>query len=80
VELEETLQYSAEKAADLLALDDALKALAAFDEIKARVIELRYFGGLNVEETAETMGISTATVGREIRYADAWLRRELQKR
>ena len=38
------------------------------------------FGGLNVEETAETMGISTATVGREIRYADAWLRRELQKR
>jgi|SRR5467141_1830735 len=80
VELEETLQYSAEKAADLLALDDALKALAAFDERKARVIELRYFGGLNVEETAETMGISTATVGREIRYADAWLRRELQKR
>ena len=79
VEFQETLNYSDEKAADLVALDDALKGLAAFDERKARTIELRYFGGLSTEETAETLGISVATVGRETRYAEAWLRRELQR-
>jgi RNA polymerase sigma-70 factor (ECF subfamily) len=63
--------------ADLLALDDALQALAAFDERKARVLELRYFGGLTVEETAEALGISVATVGREARFAAAWLKREM---
>jgi len=62
---------------DLIALDDALCALAAFDERKARVLELRYFGGLSVEETAETLGISIATVGREARFAAAWLKREM---
>ncbi|PWU02709.1 MAG: RNA polymerase subunit sigma-70 [Terriglobia bacterium] len=79
VEFHETLNYSDEKAADLVALDDALKSLAAFDERKARTIELRYFGGLSVQETAESMGVSIATVGRETRYAEAWLRRELQR-
>ncbi len=79
VEFQETLNYSDEKAADLVALDDALKGLAAVDERKARTIELRYFGGLSTEETAETLGISVATVGRETRYAEAWLRRELQR-
>jgi RNA polymerase sigma factor (TIGR02999 family) len=79
VEFKETLNYSDEKAADLVALDDALKGLAAFDERKARTIELRYFGGLSTEETAETLGISLATVGPETRYAEAWLRRELQQ-
>jgi RNA polymerase sigma factor (TIGR02999 family) len=67
----------AEPPADLLALDDALRALAAFDARKARVLELRYFGGLSVEETAETLGISVATVGREVRFAAAWLKREM---
>jgi RNA polymerase sigma factor (TIGR02999 family) len=69
--------YSVERVADLVALDDALTALAALDERKCRVIELRFFGGLNVEETAEALGISVATVGRELRLARAWLHREL---
>ena len=80
VDFKDTLNYSDEKAADLVALDDALQGLAAFDERKARTIELRYFGGLSVEETAETLGVSIATVGRETRYAEAWLRRELSGR
>jgi RNA polymerase sigma factor (TIGR02999 family) len=80
VEFKDTLDYTDEKAADLVALDDALKGLAAFDARKARTIELRYFGGLNVEEIAQTLGVSIATVGRETRYAEAWLRRELESR
>jgi RNA polymerase sigma factor (TIGR02999 family) len=80
VDFKDTLNYSDDKAGDLVALDDALQGLAAFDERKARTIELRYFGGLSVEETAETLGISVATVGRETRYAEAWLRRELAGR
>ena len=79
VELKDTLNYSDEKAADIVALDDALRGLAAFDERKARIIELRYFGGLSVEEIAQALGISIATVGRENRYAEAWLRRELER-
>lgn len=62
---------------DLIALDDALKTLARIDERKARVIELRIFAGLTVEEVAEVLEISVATVGREARFAEAWLRREL---
>ncbi|MBV9265941.1 MAG: sigma-70 family RNA polymerase sigma factor [Acidobacteriaceae bacterium] len=80
VEFKDTLNYSDEKAADLVALDDALQRLAAFDERKARTIELRYFGGLSIEDTAETLGVSVATVGRETRYAEAWLQRELARR
>jgi RNA polymerase sigma factor (TIGR02999 family) len=78
VEFKDCLDYSDEKAADLVVLDDALNALAAFDERKARTLELRYFGGLSVEETAEALGVSAPTVGRETRSAEAWLRRELQ--
>jgi RNA polymerase sigma factor (TIGR02999 family) len=77
VEFKDALNYTDERAADLVALDDALQGLAAFDERKARIIELRYFGGLNVEETAEILGVSIATIGRETRYAETWLRREL---
>src|SRR5262249_32680762 len=79
VEFNDTLNYSDEKAADLVALDDVLHGLAAFDKRKARVVELRYFGGLSVEEIAGTLGVSVATVGRETRYAEAWLRRELER-
>jgi RNA polymerase sigma-70 factor (ECF subfamily) len=79
VELNETLDYSDAKPESLVALDDALRELATLDERKARVIELRYFGGMSVEETAETLGVSTATIGRETRYAEAWLRRALQR-
>lgn len=77
VTLEEAMDHAAGKSPDLLALDDALKALAEKDERKARVLELRYFGGLSVEETADVLGLSVATVGREARFATAWLRREM---
>lgn len=75
--LELARNHAAETPAHLVALDEALRALAAFDERKARVLELRYFGGLSVEETAEVLGISVATVGREARFAAAWLKREI---
>jgi RNA polymerase sigma factor (TIGR02999 family) len=80
VDFKDTLNYSDDKAGDLVALDDALRDLAEFDGRKARIIELRYFGGLSLEETAEALGVSVATVGRETRYAEAWLRRELAGR
>ena len=63
--------------ADLLALHDALEKLAALDPDQARLVELRYFGGLAIEETAEALSISPATVKREWALARAWLRREL---
>jgi RNA polymerase sigma factor (sigma-70 family) len=62
---------------DLLALDTALTELAAFDAHQARIVELRYFGGLSIEETAEALGISPATVKREWATARAWLHRRL---
>ena len=62
---------------DVLALNDALERLAALDPQQARVVELRYFGGMNIEETAEALDISPATVKREWAMARAWLRREL---
>jgi RNA polymerase sigma factor (TIGR02999 family) len=77
VDLDAALNCSVNRAEVLVALDDVLADLAAFDERKARAIELRYFGGLSVDETAQVLGVSVATVGREIRYAEAWLRREL---
>ena len=78
VEFNDALNYSDEKASELLAIDDGLIDLAAEDERKARTIELRYFGGLRSEEIAEVMSTSVATVGRDIRVAEAWLRRYLQ--
>jgi RNA polymerase sigma factor (TIGR02999 family) len=62
---------------DLLALDDALTRLTALDERQAKVVELRYFSGLGIEETAEVLGISPATVKRDWTMARAWLKREL---
>ena len=64
-------------AVDLLALDDALARLAAIDPRKARLVELRYFGGLSIPECAAALGVSQATVGREWAVARIWLRREL---
>jgi len=64
---------------DLIALDDALKSLAKIDERKSRVVELRFFGGLSNEETAEVLGIAEITVIREWNKAKAWLYRELNK-
>ena len=63
-----------QRAEDLVVLDDALEALAEFDSRKARIIELRFFGGLTIEETAEVLGISTALVIKSARLARAWLR------
>ncbi|MFN0120253.1 MAG: ECF-type sigma factor, partial [Blastocatellia bacterium] len=61
----------------VLALDDALQTLETVDAQKCRVVELRFFGGLTIEETAQALGISTATVEREWRSARAWLQSEL---
>jgi len=64
-------------AAELLALDNALTKLAAFDERRSRILEMRSFGGMSVEETALALGVSDTTVKREMRLAQAWIRREL---
>ena len=68
-----------ERPADLVALDEALKALAETDERKARVVELRFFAGLNMEETAEVLKVSEKTVRRDWQMAKLWLHRELAK-
>lgn len=62
---------------DLIALDEALKRLGAIDEQQSRIVELRYFSGLSIEQTAKVLGISPATVKRDWRMAKAWLRREI---
>ena len=64
---------------DVVELDEALHRLAAIDSRKSRVVELRYFGGLNLEETAETLAVSVETVKRDWRMARAWLRSELSR-
>jgi RNA polymerase sigma-70 factor (ECF subfamily) len=69
---------SPQATADVLALDQALERLAAIDPARARIVELRYFGGLSVEETAAELGLSPATVKRHWSVARAWLARELQ--
>ena len=75
--LEEAAVFSVEQAPDLVALDDALKSLAAFDPRKSQVVELRFFGGLGVEETAEVLKVSPRTVLSDWSLAKAWLLREL---
>ncbi len=77
VSLDEALEVSPERGADLVALDDALNALAAFDPRKSQIVELRYFGGLTVEETAEVLQVAPITVMREWNKAKAWLYDEL---
>jgi RNA polymerase sigma-70 factor (ECF subfamily) len=77
VSLEEQLIVSDERSAEVVALDDALQSLARFDERKSRLIELRFFGGLSIEETAEVLGVSPGTVMRDWTLAKAWLRREI---
>ena len=77
VPLEEELAGSELRATELIALDEALVRLAAFDARQSRIVELRYFGGLTIEEVAECLEVSTATVKREARIARAWLQREM---
>lgn len=78
--LQEVSLVSKDRTADVLAVDEALTRLAALDPQHARVVELRFFGGLNVEETAEVLGVSPATVKRNWNVAKAWLARELKTR
>jgi len=78
VTLDEALIAGGERSFDFVALDEALERLAALDPEQARLVELRFFGGLTVEETAEAMGISPATVKRHWTVARAWLARELE--
>jgi RNA polymerase sigma-70 factor (ECF subfamily) len=78
VSLSEVAVITAEQSAELIALDESLKRLAEFDERKCRVVELRYFGGLSVEETAEVLGVSVVTVARDWKMAKAWLAREIR--
>ena len=76
--LEDELIVAPERAEALLALDDALEALAKVDARKAKVVELKFFGGLSLEEIAGLLEIGTATVSREWRMARAWLSNSLQ--
>jgi len=73
VTLDEEIAVSEERATDLVELDEALTALEAFDERKSRVVEMKYFGGLSVEETAEVLNVSVITVARDWKLAKAWL-------
>ncbi len=76
VSLDEAM-VSIERADELIRLDDALQALAQIDARKARIVELRFFGGLTIEEAAEVLGVSHATVERDLKLARAWLQREM---
>jgi RNA polymerase sigma-70 factor (ECF subfamily) len=79
VVFDEALMPTPQRDADLMALDAALDALAKVDPRKSRVVELRYFGGLSVDETAEVLGVSVETVARDWRLAKLWLLRELEQ-
>jgi RNA polymerase sigma factor (sigma-70 family) len=71
--LDEAVSFAKNQEVDVLALDEAMRELAAIDEQQSRIVELRFFGGLTVEETAVVLRISPATVKREWRIAKAWL-------
>jgi len=77
VSLSEVAVLSPERGSEVIALDEALKRLAEIDSRKCRVVELRYFGGLTVDETAEVLKVSAITVKRDWSVAKAWLRREI---
>jgi RNA polymerase sigma factor (TIGR02999 family) len=79
VSLDEAIDVSRERGVNLIALDDALQALGKIDARKSQVVELRFFGGLTVEETAETLGVSPRTVMSDWALAKVWLLRELDR-
>ena len=79
VDLDEARLISNEKSNELLALDRALEHLAAFDKLKCRIVELRYFGGLTIGETAQVLGIAEPTVSVHWRLAKAWLAKEIRR-
>ena len=77
--LNEEIDKADEQSAELIALDDALTELAKMDQMKAKIVELRYFGGLSTDETAEVLGVSAITVKRHWKMAKAWLYGQLSK-
>ena len=79
VSLAEAAGMTSQRGTDLVALDDALNSLAVMDKRKSQVVELRFFGGLSVEETAEVLKVSPETIMRDWRLAKVWLLRELEK-
>ena len=80
VSLDEALVVGKERGADLVALDDALQALGTIDPRKSQVVEMRFFGGLSVEETGEALHVSPETVMRDWKLAKVWLKRELGRK
>jgi RNA polymerase sigma factor (TIGR02999 family) len=80
VSLDEALLVSEERVAEVVALDDALTALTEIDERKSQIVEMRFFGGLSIEETAEVLAVSPGTVMRDWTLAKAWLHREINKK
>jgi len=78
VPLDEAVSFQQERNRDLVALDSGLTALEKLDPRKCKAVELRYFGGLSMEEIAQTLEVSTITVHRDLRMAEAWLRQEMQ--
>ena len=79
VNFEKIPAQGTDRAAEICALDDALESLARMDARRARVVEMRFFGGLSVEETGEALGVSPQTVMRDWKLARAWLARELRR-
>jgi RNA polymerase sigma factor (TIGR02999 family) len=79
VSLDEELIATKQRSADVVCLDDALNELAMIDERKSKVVELKFFGGCSIEETAEVLGVSPGTVMRDWTLAKAWLRRTMSK-
>jgi RNA polymerase sigma factor (sigma-70 family) len=80
VGLEEAAEVPLPQKTDFVALDEALNALASMDFRKSQIVELRFFGGLSVEETAEVLKVSPRTIKREWSVAQAWLHRELTEK
>jgi RNA polymerase sigma factor (TIGR02999 family) len=78
VPLEEAVSFQRERGRDLIALDGGLIALEKIDPRKCKAVELRYFGGLSMDEIAQTLDVSTITVRRDLRMAEAWLHQEMQ--
>ena len=78
VPLDEAVSFQPERGRDLLALDTSLNSLGKIDPRKCKAVELRYFGGLSMEEIAQTLDVSTITVRRDLRMAEAWLHQEMQ--
>ena len=76
--MDEHIDKAVERSAELISLDEALTELSTVDEMKARIVELRYFGGLTVEETAEVLGVTPVTINRHWRMAKAWLFGKMQ--